>query len=220
MNEIKARILRSIVDYPSNIAIESSQITLSYSEMSNYVNAYISKINSKCHGSIENKYVLIYIHSPMEAIIAQIAILLSGGICVPFDRQTPLAYYSIDRITDIACMITDDYEFQQQINFPVLRITEIEDRVSLENTGSAINISKTSSENAYCIMTSGSTGVPKAVVLKQIAVVNQVDAKIEILNMNSTSKICFYMNLSFVAAIWQVLATFFVGGTLVVFLQD
>jgi len=215
MKDIGARIIQSINNYPVNTAIISSKLTLSYTEMNNYIGLYVEKINEICHNQIRNNYVLIYISSPLEAIIAQIAIIISGGICIPLDRETPLAYYSLEHIKDIACIITDDYEFLEQVDFPVLRIIEIEKSILTQknmNVNCAVN---SLSENVYCIMTSGTTGTPKAVVLKQEAVINQVDAKIALLDMNYNSRVCLCMNLSFVASIWQVLGTFFVGGSLV-----
>ena len=120
MNEIKTRILESIVNYSLNTAIISPKIALTYSEINNYIKLYTNKINEICHTSIKNKYVLIYMRSPLEEIIAQMTVLINGGICVPLDKNTPLGYYSLERIENIVCMITDDYEFNEQINFPII----------------------------------------------------------------------------------------------------
>lgn len=216
MNNIKNRILESINNYPSKVAIETPEKTLTYSELNNYIAAYTKKINEICKDAIINKYVLIYVSSPLEEIMIQLAVLMNGGICVPLDRQTPLNYYSLEHIENIACIITDDYELEKQCRYPVLHPIKEENTSLFVDPQGVHTLSNISSENAYCIMTSGSTGAPKAVLLKQESIINQADAKIKLMHMDYTSKICLSMNLSFVASIWQVLATLFVGGTLLI----
>jgi len=53
------------------------------------------------------------------------------------------------------------------------------------------------------------------VTLKQDAILNQIDAKINLLSINKDSRLCISLNLSFVASIWQVFASLFQGGTII-----
>jgi acyl-coenzyme A synthetase/AMP-(fatty) acid ligase len=64
-------------------------------------------------------------------------------------------------------------------------------------------------------MTSGTTGIPKTVLLKQKAVLNQIEAKSTLLNMDSNTRLVLSMSLSFAASIWQVYAVLFHGGSLI-----
>jgi hypothetical protein len=63
--------------------------------------------------------------SSFESLIAQFAILLNGGICVPLDKKTPLAHYGLNKLENIAFMIADDYIFQKQLNFLIICIPPI-----------------------------------------------------------------------------------------------
>jgi len=213
--DISRRTQYSLGNFSANTAIVSELVTLTYSDLSHQITRYSCGINNACGGSVVGRYVLIYLHSPVEAIVAQIAAVLSGAVCLPLERQTPLEYYALDRLDGIACMVTDDYVHHPSsgtIDFPIVYAREVE--------ADDIQMQYQSHEYTHCIMTSGTTGVPKAVLLRQEAVLNHIDAKIELLKMDSDSRLCLSMNLSFVASIWQVFATIFVGGTLVVLDQE
>lgn len=215
MNEISNRIYQSVINYPTKIAMISPNIILTYSEMNGYINLYMREIKRTCIRNIKEQCILIYMESPLEAIIAQLAILRSGAICIPLDRQTPLDYYKLSNIPNIACIITDDYELHEQKNYPILHIYPItkENPVTLDAIPYSEPVSPT--KYTHCIMTSGTTGNPKAIFLKQDSIINQINAKIQLLNMDNKSKVCLSMELSFVASIWQIFATIFVGGSLI-----
>lgn len=216
MDMINNRICQSIENHLSKIALINQSMSITYSEMNGYIKQYMFDIMEKCSWKMEGRFILIYLRSPLEAIIAQLAVLQCGAICVPLDRKTSLGYYSFEGFEDIACMITDDFESNEIINFPTLHISSLLD---VNPINEAIQIDKFSgfeAQHTHCIMTSGTTGKPKAILLKQKAILNQIDAKIQLLGMNKDSKVCLSMGLSFVASIWQVLATLFVGGTLIV----
>lgn len=182
--------------------------------MDKYIEQFVYEIGEICDGQTEGRYIYLYIRSALEAVIAQLAVLRVGAICILLDRQVPLEYYLSRNIENIACMVTDNYESPIPTEFPIIHIRAIKDinHTQLITKGSTL---KLTSQHAYCIMTSGTTGQPKAVLLRQESLLNQIDAKIQLLNLNQNSRVCLCMNLSFVASLWQIFATMFVGGTLV-----
>lgn len=214
MDNIITRIIKSKNNHSSNMALITPRITLSYDDMHKVIKLYFTKIKEMCFFSLNNQFIAIYISSPLEAIIAQIAVMFHGAICIPLDTKTPLIYYSLDEIGNIACIITDE-ETLKDINFPILYLPIIENIMKEKEAKNDIYIQEDINESTYCMITSGTTGTPKAVLLKQEAILNQIDAKIALLKMNEETITCLAMNLSFVASIWQVLGTLFVGGTLI-----
>ena len=215
MNDINSLINQTIMNYPSKIALMGQGLCLTYLKMNEYIEEIMKEIRAFCPEEMQGKLICIYMHSSLEAIITQFAVIRMGAICVPLDRQTPLEYYPIDNIENIACMITDDFSTEEQMSFPLLQIKSLSNMV-FERAIYPDSSSAPISHYSHCIMTSGTTGKPKAIVLKQEAVLNQINAKIRLLKMNHDSKVCLSMGLSFVASIWQIYATIFVGGTLIV----
>lgn len=215
MNDINNRINQTIKNYPSKIVLMGQGLSLTYVKMNEYIEKIMQEIRTFCPERIQGKLIYIYMHSSFEAIITQFAVIRSGAICVPLDRQTPLEYYTLDNIENVACMITDDFLSEKQMRFPILQIKSLS-KMNFEKTTSSDGCSITTPQYSHCIMTSGTTGTPKAILLRQEAILNQVDAKIRLLKMDHNSKVCLSMGLSFVASIWQIYATVFVGGTLIV----
>lgn len=213
MKDIRTRILETITDVPSKIAIQNTSQSMTYSDMYKRICYLSQQIKELYPNGIYGRFCLISTKSAVNAIIAQLTVLLNGGICVPLNSSTSMEYYSIKRFGNIACIIYDglDKNFSKEI--PILHINTTENGYSKEATCFCEYVDM--DRPVYCIMTSGTTGISKAIMLTQIAILNQVDAKISILQMNKTSKVCIGTDNSFVATIWQILATVFVGGTII-----
>ncbi|MCL2717825.1 MAG: AMP-binding protein [Lachnospiraceae bacterium] len=210
--ELNNHILQSITDSPMQTAIESQETRLTYSDLKQYITHYSYLLQETCNGLLTGRFILLYIDSPVKSVIAQLSVLLNDAICIPLDKKTPLAYYALHRIDNIACIITDD-ENHGINDFPVALIPKNNKSLPLIELNQELDCNN---EYCHCIMTSGTTGIPKAVLLKKEAVLNQINEKINLLEMNSETRVCLAMNQSFVASIWQVLATIIAGGTLIV----
>ncbi|MCL2424704.1 MAG: AMP-binding protein [Oscillospiraceae bacterium] len=213
---LNERIWLSLKNNPSQIAIVYNGEDLTYSHLVVWIMQFLQNINVSNKSEDLYRYIFIYVSSPLEGLIAHLAALLYGAICVPLNKNTPIAYYVLNRIDDTACIITDDIEVEHLIDIPVIFVPKDSEYLRTSKTELCDYVLERCNDHSHCIMTSGSTGTPKAVLLNQKAILNQVDAKIELLKMNSDSRVCISMNSSFVASIWQIFATLFVGGTLVV----
>ena len=215
MKDIREYLLEAFSKYSSNNVICTSKKEISYSELYQYVCSFAISVKNRCENNTNGQYFALYIHSPEKEIIAQLAILLLGGVCVPLDKSVPLNYYDLKRFSEIEYIITDDDEINHLCNLMVINMNKVEIDL-VQSNDLHFKMSAIADKVVYCIMTSGTTGKPKAVLLKQDAVINQVKAKILVLSMNEKSRLCLSTNLSFVTSIWQILATVFVGGCIVV----
>jgi len=216
LENISKRILSSIDNSPQRVAIQYQETILTYADLGKRIEQYTRTLMDVCDEPIVGQYILLYIDSPLEAVIAHLSALVSCAICVPLDKSAPMSYYSLNRFKNVLCIITDDEETQHTSDCPIIYIPNLEENAQSADFDNNLEYSSLVCEYSHCIMTSGTTGVPKAVMLKQEAIINQVEAKIELLEMNDNSKVCFTMKSSFVASIWQILATIFVGGVLIV----
>lgn len=140
--------------YSQNIAIVESNQSMSYYEMNRFIEQITHKIELFSNGKIQGKIVGIYMTSSTTAVIAQLAIIRCGGICMPLDRQTPLSYYSLEKYEDIACLLTDTLEVENNFCFPVINLIECLGMLQSE-TISTYKACRYSSTYSHCIMTSG-----------------------------------------------------------------
>ena len=211
MEYIMERVKKSIEKFPYYTAIMYQNTAITYAEMGNFVDAVCNEIMQKFGANAYGKSVLVYMTPSIESIVVQLAVIKCGAIYVPLDTNTPLNVINIGKINDIVGLITNDDKITYYNSYNVICIQKIYN-YTIDSTGSDI----AHFAYSHCILTSGTTGTPKAVRLKQKSIINQVDAKIKVLNLNSKSRICLSLNISFVASIWQILSMFFIGGTLIV----
>lgn len=210
MKYIMERVEEAIIRYPDNNAIICGNTTISYLQMGNYIDAICIQIEQFI-GSVLGKSILVYMTPSIESIVVQLAIIKCGAIYVPLDTNTDLDAINIGKLDNVVCLITNIKKITNYKSYSVICIESI----CVKNRNFRMYES-VQSEYSHCILTSGTTGTPKAVLLRQRAILNQVEAKIQILNLNNTSRMCLSVNMSFVASIWQILAMIFVGGVLVV----
>ncbi len=216
MDAINTGIECAVLKYPQNIAIVESGQSISYFEMNSLIEHTIHTIDLFRYGQIQDKIVGIYMDSSINAVIAQLAVIRCGGICMPLDRQTPIAYYLLEKYEGIVCLLTDIMDVGDKFCFPTINIIEYRGKLQSEFIMSPDKGCNYLSKYSHCIMTSGTTGSPKAVLLNQKAIINQVEQKIQLLKIDNNSRICLAMGLSFVASIWQIYAAFISGGTLII----
>jgi len=212
-------IEKSVKNNPITIALTHGTESFTYQELLIVIRNLSSYITKHAGVAIKDKYIPIYISSPVQAIITQLAILHGGGICVPLDSDTPLSYYPLNKLNNIACILTDKEELLHEAPYPVIQVPKTIDN-NLTFAPESLLDTHHFAEHTHCIMTSGTTGTSKAVLLKQEGVINQIFAKIKLLNITNNDKVCFSMKTSFVASIWQIYAPLFVGGTLVVLSKE
>ncbi|MDH6145169.1 D-alanine--poly(phosphoribitol) ligase subunit 1 [Kitasatospora sp. GP30] len=74
----------------------------------------------------------------------------------------------------------------------------------------------TSDEPRYVIHTSGSTGLPKGVVVNQLGLMNHLWFLVRRLRLTAADKVAFTAPPTYVISVWQMLAPLLVGGSVVI----
>lgn len=93
------------------------------------------------------------------------------------------------------------------------------DSVSFNTNEDAIDNSSHNilEDDAFCIYTSGTTAIPKGVLLNYEGILNHASAKVDLLNLTQNSKLCLSFNIGFVASIWQILVPILIGAELFIY---
>ena len=196
----------------SAIIYDEGQV--SYERLFIYGNALSVKLITQFGRDVAGKYIILYIENSLEAILAELICIKLGAICVPLSTEVDVDYYLNSHIRENAVCIISNKPVASHYSIPqfILNLKEI------SNSGDKCFrekfIPKFDEDPIFCIMTSGTTGAPKGVLLNYRGVFDHVRAKINIIKMNEKSIICLCLGLSFVASIWQILAILCVGGTL------
>lgn len=134
-------------------------------------------------------------------IVAILATLKAGGTCVPIDPEHPIERkQQILKASAAKLVLTSASQYQQTIElFPNVLIVDDELRSGFRELGKAFPRRATPSHAAYILFTSGSTGLPKGVVLEHRSLVTSLTRLKERMGVGPRLRV-----LQFAAYIWDI----------------
>nr|WCR32674.1 calpinactam synthetase [Mortierella alpina] len=199
---------------PSAIAVEHGELCVCYGELDSKANRLARQLIKR--GVKTGDHVATYMQRSFELIIAQLAILKAGAVYVPIDIKAPVerqAYIASDSGSKL--LITDgSTNVHTQVQLPILRLDANQDHADdlQENSSS-------SEATAYVMYTSGSTGLPKGVMVPHRGIarlaINSGYAEI-----GPEDRIAFVANPAFDASTFDVWTALLNGARLVILDND
>lgn len=153
--------------------------------------------------------VAVCLPASSERIVAVLAVLKAGGVCLPLDSGTPtrrLAFQLADAGARLILALGAD---APKVPVPVLAVDDprLADQPVTDPEAVAAP-----QDPAFLLYTSGSTGRPKGVSLTRRGVVNHLLAKVGDLSMTAADILAQNAPPTFVVAIWQLLGGTATGG--------
>ena len=198
--------------HPNKAAVLFNGESITYTELENKANSLAHQLRKE--GVVKETVVGIYLDRSPNMIVAILGILKSGGAYLPLDVEQPKErikniiedancnYLIVDAVTEtttsLECKIiniADDFINESQLSIP--QIT-------------------TSTDLAYLLYTSGSTGMPKGVMVEQRSVVNLIEDRIRTYSVTSDENILLFAPIYFDASVEQLFVALFSGAGLVV----
>jgi non-ribosomal peptide synthetase component F len=198
---------------PNQIAVSFEDSSLTYrqlNERANQIAHYLIELGVK-----PEQLIGICVERSLEMIIGVLGVLKAGGGYVPLDPAYPkerLKFILED--ADISILLTQE---KPLINLPLDQIKVIflnKDQSlvqqSQENPKTAVN----SDNLAYILYTSGSTGLPKGVLITHKGVVNLVQTEIKLFNLDTSSRVLQFASLNFDASVSEIFTAISSGAQL------
>ena len=203
----------AVLRNPHNIALECAESTVTFIEL--YTKTIQAANVLRAEGVKKHDIVLLYMSNSIEYIIWMLAVLRMGAIVLPVDSTVPKQRtIEIIRESCPRIIICDDIINIQSVKWIGLQ-SYINEIATDENLPDQID-----SLYSFCLYTSGSTGTSKGVLLKQEAICRHVKKKMELLQIDASSKMCTSFSISFVASIWILLAPLFTNAKLYIYNYD
>jgi amino acid adenylation domain-containing protein len=219
---IQVKLNDSFQKYKNNIAVEYGNTQLTYWELEGKSACIANRlmVDTVKRGS----FIGIYMEDKIEVISAIIGILNAGCVFVPLDSKLPVKRIEhMIQAVDIRMIFTDagNGEILSHFSKNFLDRTQ---RVVLDNlfykmaglsvSHNAVQDVRYSSEDkAYVYFTSGSTGMPQAIIGKNGSLVQFIEWEVETFSVDETYRISQLAAVGFDAFLRNVFTPLLVGGT-------
>ncbi|MEX3860226.1 amino acid adenylation domain-containing protein, partial [Paraburkholderia sp. BR10923] len=197
---------------PDAVAVVHADARLKYGELNARANRLAYHLIAL--GVKPGERVAIVLDRGIALVVAQLAVLKAGGVYVPIDRGGPVGRRSWI-MTDCAVrliLVGDENEGGLEIPIPILAIDPI-----MAGTGCSTDpgLALTAEAPAYVMYTSGSTGLPKAVVVPHRAV-NRLVINNGYAEFTSSDRVAWVGNPAFSISTLEVWAPLLHGSSLIV----
>ncbi|MBV8100056.1 MAG: amino acid adenylation domain-containing protein, partial [Verrucomicrobia bacterium] len=200
---------------PEAIAVVQGEESLSYAQLNGLANRLAYQLIER--GVKPGAYVATLLERGIPLVIAELAILKTGGAYVPLDPKLPEERQTW-MMADCAAqlVITDARVALPKGDTPVLFIEAISNKPT---THSDPKLPLSSEQIAYVMYTSGSTGIPKGVLVPHRAV-NRLVINCGYAHFDATDRVAFASNPAFDATTMEVWAPLLNGGRIIVIDSD
>ncbi len=187
---------------PQDTVLVSGDNRFSYQQLNERANQLAGYLQQQLGASVD-ELIAIDLHRSERPVLAMLAILKIGAVCVPLDSAAP-AVRKQQIVAHAGCRLVIDE----------LVVDEF-DRVAATYSKEDPGVQRQLHDLCYIIHTSGSTGLPKGCMLEYRGVINHLYSKITTLEMKPGDALCHTSELCFVGGIWQLWAPLVTGGKLI-----
>lgn len=198
--------------YRDEIAIVDGDLRFTYGNVDVMSNKVCEYLLDKLIG--REDVVAVYMERSYLSVITVLGILKAGAAFLPVDIETPIKRAEkMFELSSVKCVIVNQYDE----NDLFINIYDILKNNLGNNKPFFFDQITDDTLLAYVLFTSGSTGIPKGVMIEHGGMSNHIFEKIRILNLNKDSIVAHNAPIGFDVSVWQMLAPLCTGGRMVIF---
>ena len=201
---------------PDAVAVVFEDVTLTYAELDVRANRLAHALVAR--GAGPERVVALAVPRSAELIVAELAVLKTGGAYLPLDLDHPAGRiaYMLDDARPV-CAVTTEAGAGTFPTLPLVALDTPEIAAELRRLpDTAPAVVPHVLGTAYVIYTSGSTGRPKGVQLSHAGVAKLVSTQRERFGAGPDIRVLQFASPSFDVAFWDLCLALLSGGRLVV----
>ncbi|WEA01639.1 amino acid adenylation domain-containing protein [Mucilaginibacter sp. SJ] len=203
-----------VLNHPDKVAVVFKNESLSFNELNNKSNQLAHYLKSL--GIVPGSVVGLLMDRSLDMIIGIMGVLKAGAGYMPVDPALPeqRVGYMLDKSRCSLLLTHHSYLERYSAYLPVKDIKSVD---IYRNDTKNIRVSFESNDLAYCIFTSGSSGLPKGVMMGHRSVVNLVrglEDKVYRHYKDSCLRVALLASYAFDASIQQIFGAVLLGHSL------
>jgi amino acid adenylation domain-containing protein len=207
-----------VLKTPDAIAVVFENEQLTYTELNARANRLANYLVKE--GVKEGMFIAICLHRSIDLLVSLLAVSKTGATYIPLDPIYPKARLALILEDAKPFILISELSMFQNLPETDTRILLL-DQKSVYSNESGENLNYGNAQNfAYVLYTSGSTGIPKGVQIKQHSVVNLVSSMSKLLKVTSKDVLLAETTISFDIAEMEMYLPLFAGAKLVIASED
>ena len=206
---------------PGAVAVEAEDAQLTYMELNRRANKLARAIAEATHIKMDTT-IAVFVERTTDLPVALLAILKTGAAYVPLDPSLPLERTK-KIVSDANCsaIVASSSLTSGAKAISLAPVVEVN-----ENTTKSVlfeSAKKNPKDVAYILYTSGSTGLPKGVMIEHCSILNLVDglaSEVYCLNKKTSLRVALLASYAFDASVQQIFPALLLGHTLVIVSEE
>lgn len=199
---------KNVKENPGKKAVVCDMDSLTYLELDHYSDLVASEL-IKLGVKFETP-IGFWDESSVWVLVAILGIWKAQGVYVPISMRNPeQRVKKMLRESGVKIILTTS----RNIDSSIAHTIYIEDCVSKNTAFEKMHHDNNPDALAYILFTSGSTGIPKGVMIEHKSMYNHLLAKKKLIGADQKSRIAQDAGIGFVISIWQLLLPLMTGAT-------
>ncbi|ESP93929.1 non-ribosomal peptide synthetase [Pseudoalteromonas luteoviolacea] len=210
-------VKRFAAEMPDALALTDGVEQLSYAQLVTAAHTLSIALHEKGVG--QNSLVGVVAENSVKNVVLMVALSQMGAVYVPFDQRLPAQ--RVEKMIEssgaeyLVCPSTaHPFEHLSAAQFNLDELFEYAKNVEVENVGPDNQVSVQKQQLAYVIHTSGSTGMPKGVMIEHLALASFVQNHNSLVGTPPQSKVMSILSPAFDAGLGVIWSSLYSGATL------